>query len=214
MQAGPARVDTAVMGLTERAFVITLPRRVDRRVHVEALSAIVPGLEVVEGVDGREMAERGRWLSSAGAWGNRESHRRVLEHAYAEGAGSVLVFEDDARVSADFPAALGRLLARLPADWEAVMLGGEHVKHPTCVSGGVLRCTRTIRTHAYLVRGDGITTALHAARQAASHWDHLLSRLLGERARTYAPDPFLVTVVPSPSDIPDSTTLRVHYRLY
>lgn len=200
--------------LPSRAFVITLPRRADRQPQVAALCAALPGLEVIEGVDGATVEDRGPWRSSAGAWGCRESHRLVLEQVLAEGADSVLVFEDDAVAPPDLPQVLDKLLADVPADWEAVMLGGEHVHMPRWVDTGLVLCVRTIRTHAYLLRGEGISTALQVCRSAVRHWDHELARVLGGRGRTYAPDPFLVRATPSPSDIPDSRPLRLHYRLF
>lgn len=192
--------------------MITLPRRVDRLANVERLQQLVPGLEVVTGVDGSEAAIPEDWQCSPGAWGNRESHLRLLTSA--GDVSSVLVLEDDAHLPADFDTRLELLLAALPADWEAVMLGGEHVRPPSWVAHGVVRCRRTIRTHAYLLRGQAIQVAVGAARRAQRHWDSDLSRELGRRGRTYAPDPFLAWVIDSPSDIPDSTRLTVNRRLF
>lgn len=196
----------------ERAFVITLPRRTDREGFVADLAALVPHLEVIHGVDGLEPADRRDWRSSAGAWGNRESHRRILQAA--AGVDSVLVFEDDALAPAHLLDAMDHLIAMLPQDWEVLMLGGEHVRPPLWVAPGLVRCVRTIRTHAYVARGEGIALLADIAQRSTRHWDHALARTLGLRGRTYAPDPFLVRAARSPSDIPDSVPIRTNYKAF
>lgn len=196
------------------AYVISLARREDRRAAVPALvAALGCRVEVVDAVDGAAVDVPWWWRASPGAWGCRQSHLGVLTRAPRE--APVLIVEDDADVPDGFTERLGELLALVPADWEAVMLGGEHRtrRAPRPVAPGVVRCHRTCRTHCYLLRGEGVDIAAGAARESTTHWDGKLAVRLGFRARTYAPAPFLVGVTGSPSDLPDSRPLPISARV-
>jgi GR25 family glycosyltransferase involved in LPS biosynthesis len=200
--------DVLVSWQPERTVVITLRRRRDRARNVERiLAALGPDwpVEVVSAVDGAALtAPPAAWSSSAGAWACRESHLAALA---GPRVSSLLVFEDDAVLPPDLGERLDGLVSVLPGDWEGLWLGGEHRHWPTPYAPSVVRCVRTFRLHAYLLRGDAVPVAALVCRRSAVHWDQELALALGRRGRTYAPDPFLVGVDGSPSDIPDSTPL-------
>lgn len=187
------------------AYVISLASRADRRDRLPQLvDRLGGGASVLDAVEGAFARPPDSWVASPHAWACKESHLRALRLAAPD--RPVLIVEDDADVPPDFLGLLRDLLGRLPGDWEAVMLGGEHrTAWPLeQVSPGVVRCYRTCRTHCYLVRGTGIAVARNSAAQARTHWDGLLATQLGRRRRAYAPYPFLVGTTGSPSSIPDS----------
>ena len=192
------------------AYVISLVSRTDRRAALPHLIERL-GLPAVvfNAVDGTAADVPWWWRASPGAWGCRQSHLAVL--AAAPRTGPVLIVEDDADIPVGFPDLLADLLGRVPGDWEAIMLGGEHRtrRPPVRVAPGVVRCHRTCRTHCYLLRGEGVEIAFGSAKESTTHWDGRLSVRLGFRKATYAPDPFLVGVTGSPSSIPDSRPLPV-----
>lgn len=119
-----------------------------------------------------------------------------------------MLLEDDAVIPNNFQDRMQRFLADVPEHWEALMLGGEHELPPEPVSPGVVRCVATIRTHAYVLRPGVIADVIAVAKRAARHWDYSLSELLGQRGRTYAPDPFLIETNGSRSDIHDSRPIK------
>lgn len=196
----------------DRVAVITLRRRQDRARNVERIVADLPPgwpIEIVAAVDGATVSAPPSWSASTGAWACRESHLGVLTAGARE---SLLVFEDDAVLPPDLAERLAALVAGLPEDWEGLWLGGQHRLAAVPYGPGVVRCVRTYRLHAYLLRGHAIGTAAEVCRRALIHWDLELALALGRRGRTYAPDPFLVGVDGSPSDIPDSYPLACDRR--
>ncbi len=209
---GPARPDRLADAF-DRVVVINLARRPDRLTRFTAATtagwpfATAERFAAVDGHDGPPPPAA--WAHGAGAWGCLQSHRAVLDAAIADGVGSLLVLEDDAHPAADLPARAGAFLAAVPADWQCLMLGAEHLARPTPVAPGVLRCATSIRCHAYAVRGP-IMPMLSAFWQAnrTDHCDLVLSALMPHYP-TYAPDPPLFGQAAGASDIsPDTFPLR------
>lgn len=145
------------------------------------------------------------WHSSLGGWGNMLSHRKVL--LGSRGVGNVVVFEDDAAVPNDFDDRLDRFITELELcdqQWEAIYLGGEHMRVPREVGPGVGRVRNTIRTHAYLFKVEAIEIALDVMATCTEHWDVPIAERLAARGHTYAPMPFIVGSLGLPGDITDS----------
>ncbi len=113
---------------------------------------------------------------------------------------SLLVLEDDAVVRDSFPADAARFLAAVPADWDQLMLGGQHIASPTPVSPGVVKCTNCQRTHAYAVRGRFLRDLYQLWSGSSGHCDHFMGPAQA-RYNVYAPDPFLVGQARGRSDI-------------
>lgn len=182
----------------DRVVVLNLERRPDRLAEFHAR---FPGVEVVAAIDGKELTTPAYWPSTQGAYGCLLSHIKILSQVVADGVGTTLVLEDDAMPVGFTALRLDDFLGRVP-DWDALMLGGQHLYVPEWIAEGIVRCRMTQRTHAYVVK-------LPAAESLLGHWqtinaqaDQVIGWHFGQ-LRVYAPDPFLFVQSDSPSDITD-----------
>jgi hypothetical protein len=130
----------------------------------------------------------------------RQSHVRILEDCLMDDVSSVLVFEDDAELCDDFRDRLDEFVQALPADWEGIMLGGQHHAPPEQVNGSVLRVTYAQRTHCYIARGNYMR-ALH--KRWADSPVHIDWRMRNWQSlfKVYAPTAWLVAQSGGRSDI-------------
>ena len=193
--------------LFDRVVVISLRRRADRLAAFHQ-SLCASGWDMAEptvfsAIDGGSgvVPCPNYWKSGGGAYGCQQSHVQVLQQALMDGIKSLLVFEDDAVFQAGFAGFLRRFVADVPADWECLMLGGQHMKDAVLVADGIVRCTNTQRTHAYAVYGDGIRDLCQLWQSSRNHIDWDMGPFFGQRLRTYAPDPFVVGQGAGRSDI-------------
>jgi hypothetical protein len=111
------------------------------------------------------------------------------------------VLEDDAYPADDLAQRSKLFFSRVPADWDCLMLGAEHLLPPIAVGPGVVRCAASIRCHAYAVRGP-LMRMLSVFWQAnqTDHCDLVLSSLM-PHYKAYAPDPPLIGQDAGLSDI-------------
>ncbi len=129
------------------------------------------------------------------------SHRAVLDSALTDGVESILVLEDDACPVPDFSRLANRFLADVPADWDGLMFGAQHLMPPRSVGAGVVQCTTANRMHAYALRSRLMGVFAKFLSQATNdHCDILLAALMGH-FKVYAPDPLLIGQDAGPSDI-------------
>ncbi len=192
----------------DHVAVINLKRRPDRLTafssRLKTMGWPLPFPDVVEAVDGRLLPAPVGWNSvgsPCAAWGCLQSHLRLLEAFLMSDADTMLVMEDDATPVPDFTKRLATFLAVAPADWQLLMLGGEHVAPPAPVTHGVVRCVRTERTHAYAIRRSVFTHRLYQAWGGTpGHCDQTMASLM-HRFKVYAPDPFLFGQAAGVSDI-------------
>jgi hypothetical protein len=129
-----------------------------------------------------------------------QSHRQILERAILDGVNAVLVLEDDACFRPSFRAGIEHFLAAVPADWDQLMLGGQHMAPPEPVSLGVVRCVNCQRTHAYAIRGKFLRDLYRRWSSSSGHCDHIMGPFQ-KGYRVYAPDPFIVGQSQGMSDI-------------
>jgi hypothetical protein len=185
------------MGLSEtfdRVVVINLARRPERLEKFWSLLGDWPfkkpqRFEAIEGA-GIPMPEK--WQAGVGAWGCQLSHRAVLERAVADGVKNILVLEDDAYPIVGFTALVEKFLKSVPADWDCLMLGAQHLRPPEPVTDGVVRCVASNRTHAFAVRGKFMKTLCDVwGLNQVDHCDIVLSSLM-RLFKAYAPDPLLI----------------------
>jgi GR25 family glycosyltransferase involved in LPS biosynthesis len=151
-------------------------------------------------IDGILCAPPAWWHAGNGAWGCHQSHVAVLQQAIQAGINSLLVLEDDALFSPNFPQEFSSFFNELPKDWDGIMLGGQHLKSPRHISKRVVRVTNGNRTHAYALRGQYIKAAYqHLCDYPAHslhpthHVDHRFGKLHEtKRYNIYAPNPWLI----------------------
>lgn len=185
---------------------VNLDRRPDRwESFTAATAAFGWPIHRMAAMDGTVIPMPRDWPSGEGAWGCFLSHRRILEDAVAGGVNSVLIFEDDCVFSPTFLDDFSRFLAEVPSDWDGLMVGGQHLDPPTPVSKGVVRCTKTNRTHAYAVRGRYLRQLLQdweswRPEDGIGHVDHLMQRRHTE-FKVYAPAVFPCGQAQGRSDI-------------
>jgi len=188
----------------ERVVCINLDRRPDRwRRFAENLPGDWPWPAPVrvQACDGQRLKPPDYWTSGRGAWGCYRSHLRILEQALNDGVRSVLILEDDALFPPGFSAAACDWLRLVPADWQMLYLGGQHLhagRHPPRqVSQGVWQPYNVNRTHAFALQGDMLQIVYHHLLRkdwhARNHIDHHLGRLHQQRKhRIYCPETWLV----------------------
>lgn len=186
-----------------RVVVINLARRPERLARLRERFGDWPfaAIQRVEAVDGFRVAEPATWTKGPGAWGCMLSHRAVLRSAIAAGVSSLLVLEDDACPAAAFAQRAADFVQLVPGDWDALMLGGEHLRVPEPIAPGIVRCLGTNRTHAFALRGRIMPALLNYWHQYdTEHCDIVLASIM-KHFRVYAPDPFLIGQDSGHSDI-------------
>jgi hypothetical protein len=135
------------------------------------------------------------------------SHRKILEDAKKQGLRTVLVFEDDARFTADAAGVLSRGLAELKRqDWRLFYLGGyrwgraferapgcEHLLRPDH-----LTCTHAIAYHHSVY--ETILSAVPESAAGAARWVRKERAIDQFYARTLSANSFLIDPVIATQD--------------
>jgi len=95
---------------------------------------------------------RNRYRECAGAWGCYQTHLRILEDALLDNVERLLILEDDALFVPDLDGRAHAFLRHIPANWDQLYFGGEHMLHPVLLNTHVLRCVQVHRTHAHALQ--------------------------------------------------------------
>jgi hypothetical protein len=199
----------------QRVAVVSLARRTDRwRSFLRRLPSDWPFAPPLRfpAVDGHAAEIPGYWKTGAGAWGCYQSHLAIIEDCLQRNIDSILILEDDAIFVRDFAAEARSFLQHLPADWQYLYFGGQHIElHlglPAKVNDWVYRPFNVNRTHAYALRGHAMLECVHAHLQNPQRWkpDHQIDHHLGELHKSmesglYVPRSWLVAQTEGPSDI-------------
>ena len=197
----------------DRVVCINLDRRPDRWTRFIEQPAVADWpfapIERFTAIDGQRVPPPAWWKAGPGAWGIHQSHVEILARALQDGVKSLLILEDDAAFAQPFTERVESFLAKVPDDWDALLLGGQHIKPAQPVREGVDRVVNGNRTHAHALRGAFIKEVYQHlcnypehAQAPGMHVDHRLG-LLHESGRyhVYAPDPWLVGQADGFSDI-------------
>lgn len=209
----------------DRVVCISLRRRDDRREELrENIDTIDGGwplhaIEYFDAIDGRVCPCPHGWTAGPGAWGCMQSHRHVLERALMDGIDRLLVLEDDVGFYPNFTADLASFLARVPDDWEQIMLGGEKRAElqEKKIADDIICFSHVERTHAYALRGDAIRDLYQHWVSTAGHCDHRMGdwqegqqgrENIHRCRRVYAPWPWLAYQRGGKSDIKNAVKRR------
>jgi hypothetical protein len=187
-----------------RVYLISLKRRTDRLANFRRLQQEagweLPEPVVFEAIHGDTVGVPGHFTQGGGGWGCLRSHVTCLERALMDEVGSVLMLEDDVTWFPDCWPRLRDFLARVPGDWDQLMLGGQHLRPPQPAGDGVVRCTDCQRTHAYAVRGAALKSLLRLWYTATVHIDWVMGPWQ-QGWKVYAPADFVFGQAGGRSDI-------------
>jgi hypothetical protein len=200
----------------DRVVVISLARRPERLAGFERelkdMDWPFAWPEVFRAVDGNLVPSPETWQSGGGAWGCMQSHRQILERAIMDGVDKLLVLEDDACLAPEFAERVGAFLTTVPADWDQLMLGGQHMTGSAVPwSPGIVRCRNCQRTHAYAIRGKFLKDLYRVWSTRQGHCDHIMGPLQAGY-NVYAPDPFLIGQDRGKSDISGKVNPRKFWK--
>ena len=190
----------------DRVYVINLKRRPDRlRSFLQRLDACdwpFPRPEVFEAIEGDKVGVPRTFTQGGGAYGCRSSHLTILQRCLMDDVGSVLVLEDDADVRPGFGDQARQFLAKVPEDWEGILLGGQHHSPPQPIADhrGVVRVQYAQRTHAYAARGNYLRGLQERWGDCTVHIDWAM-RDWQHHFRVYAPCRWLIGQAGGRSDI-------------
>lgn len=195
--------------LFDQVWVINLKRRPDRLAGFwkafDKSNWPFRKPKVFQAIEGDKVGVPKFWQTGGGSYGCLRSHLAILERAIMDDVESLLILEDDAIFEPTFGKDVAEFLAKVPTDWQCLMLGGQHVNSTALpVIPGVVRAGGgggIQRTHCYALRGLEIMRALYATwANAAVHCDWVMGPCTA-KFNTYAPDPFLVGQANGRSDI-------------
>lgn len=191
----------------DRVVVLSLERRPDRRAEVirqlEPMRGEWGEPVIFNAIDGHRLPVPNGWQGGAGSFGCSLSHRRILEAAILDRVGSLLICEDDLALPVDAAERWRDFAAKLPADWDGIMLGGEMMLRygkPAEVAPGVVRVSAAARTHCYAVRGRYLKSLYRHLSSTAGHCDHRAMEIQWGH-KIYAPVPFIAAQGEGLSDI-------------
>jgi hypothetical protein len=189
----------------ERVYVINLKTRPDRiKTFLDRLERYgwpFPDPIIYPAIDGNKVGVPPEFTQGGGAYGCRMSHLRILQDCLMEDVKTVLILEDDAEITEGFTDRVAEFLAKVPQDWEGIMLGGQHHAPPkTTGIPGVVRVQYAQRTHAYIARPSYMKALQQRWGNCTVHIDWAMKDWQHTRI-VYAPDPWLIGQAGGRSDI-------------
>ena len=198
--------------LNPRVYVIGLDSRHDRM--QEFCRDLPPDwpftLPVrLSAVNGKAVRPPGWWKAGGPAWGCMMSHARIMEDCLGDSIQTVLILEDDAVFCEGFSKKVQEFLRIVPAGWDQLYLGGQHLKNPIPSSGGYYTCVNVNRCHGYMMSLDFMRFVypllFEPVRWEADypmHIDHFFGRLHETRVhQVLAPMQWLIGQREGRSDI-------------
>jgi Glycosyltransferase involved in LPS biosynthesis len=193
----------------DEVWVISLKRRADRLEQfwreIEKAKWPFRRPQLFDAIEGDKVGVPRFWQTGGGSYGCLRSHLSILERAIQDDVKTILVLEDDAVFKPTFAHDAATFIAKVPQDWECLMLGGQHINsQPIPVSEGIVRAGHgggIQRTHCYALRGYEPMKALYRTwANSAVHCDWVMGPCM-LKFNTYAPHPFLVGQAEGQSDI-------------
>ncbi|WP_020469325.1 glycosyltransferase family 25 protein [Zavarzinella formosa] len=187
-------------------YLINLKRRPDRLANFRAMQLEcgwgLPEPIIFEAIEGDRVGVPPYFSQGGGAWGCLRSHVSCLERALMDGVDSVLMLEDDVTWRSDAWDRLGDFMRTVPADWDQLMLGGQHIgQHGGQVAQGVVKCRDCERTHGYAIKLRAIRSLLAEWYTCGVHCDWAMGRRWQKTRQVYAPEEFIFGQAGGRSDI-------------
>lgn len=142
----------------DKIFCVNLDKRTDKwELCLKEFEQA--GIDVVRfsAVDGSTIALPPNCAITPGEVGCSLSHTTILKRMLHEGWERILILEDDIEFSVHAPAQFQQWIGQVPADWDMLYLGGNHIAHPIPVTQNVSKIVRTYTTSHY-----GITKKMAA----------------------------------------------------
>lgn len=161
------------------------------------------GIEDVQrfpAVDGQQTIVPANWSDSPGAYGCLRSHLDVIEKARELGWPSVLIFEDDAALDPQLREKFSAYFPQVPADWDMLHFGANHMAAPIEVSENVVRIRSANSTFAYALNHTVFDSFIELNSKAFTAVD-LNNRTLQTEHACYCFTPHLAWVEDFDSDV-------------
>lgn len=196
---------SALDRLFPNKFCVNLQRRPDRWQKMLHQFELHDVRNVIrhDAIDSLSVKPPATWPHCAGAHGCLMSHIKIIREAHESGLPSVLILEDDVVFHDDFQARFEDCAEQVPDDWDAIFLGGLHLKDPAPVSPGMARLTDSVSTFAYGLRKSSYVAILREAETQTWPIDHW-TRAMQSDFRFYCCIPHLAWVAEDYSDIINS----------
>jgi len=192
-------------------FCINLDRRPERweQMRSKFERCGVEGVQRFAAVDGLQAIVPANWPDSPGAYGCLRSHLEIIEEARRQGWPSVLIFEDDAALDPELSEKFSSYFQQVPADWEMLHFGANHMAAPAEVSSNVVRITSANSTFAYALNAAVFDSFIELNTRALTAVD-LNNRTLQTEHACYCFMPHLAWV----EDLSSDVQVRQKYHWY
>lgn len=168
---------------------------------IKGISKYTDKLEVVTAIRGDDLPPASWYRAGNGAWGCLQTHIRIAQDVWLNGAPDYLVFEDDVVFDKGFEERLDDFMDKVPENWDQIYLGGQHRGSPRWVNSAVYEAGRINRTHCFALKRETIPDFLthvtdaqdHIKAKYPKHIDHRLEDAHETRKWvTYTPSWWLV----------------------
>ena len=192
-------------------FCINLDRRPERweQMRSKFERCGVHGVERFAAVDGQQAIVPPNWSDSPGAYGCLRSHLEIIKEARRLGWPNVLIFEDDAALDTELSEKFRSYFQQVPADWEMLHFGVNHMAAPIEVSANVVRITSANSTFAYALDAAVFDSFIELNTRALTAVD-LNNRKLQTEHACYSFMPHLAWV----EDLSSDVQVRQKYHWY
>ena len=160
-------------------------------------------------VDGQRAIVPANWKDSPGAYGCLRSHLEIVQEARKLGWPSVLIFEDDAAIDPGLQKNFRSYFPQVPANWDMLHFGANHMSAPLEVSRNVVRITSANSTFAYALNRSVFDAFIELNSKAMTAVD-LNNRTLQTEHACYCFTPHLAWV----EDVSSDVQVRHKYHWY
>lgn len=185
-----------------KIYCINLDRRPDRWKEAQQefmREGILHGVHRFPAIDGNTVKANSPDVSPGNA-GCTASHAAILRDIIHNRYERSLIFEDDVNLIHKFSDRFFELLPQVPADWQVLYLGANHMELPIRMAPNVGHVQFAYTTHAYCVTLEGAKALLAEAEKIDAAIDSAYTRLQ-KTIPCYALYPNLAWQRPSYSDI-------------